>query len=153
MRACAISCQTARATPENVVRGGTSSRGSPCISHASTSAPGTVSCTGATPKPSAAPPAATIRATYASKYPVPAPSGMCTPADSSSSPPSRYGYGSAISEVCTQWMTAPGSSGPAMRRSPRSARASSASSDTGGVGGTVGSGMVDVSSILRGAYG
>ncbi len=67
VRACAISCHSARATAENVVRGGTSSSGSPCISHASTSAPGTVSCTGATPKPSAAPPAATIRDTYASK--------------------------------------------------------------------------------------
>ncbi len=59
----AISCHTARATPENVVRGGTSTSGSPCSSQAATSPAGTVSCTGATPNPSAAPPAATIRAT------------------------------------------------------------------------------------------
>ncbi len=50
VRVCAISCHSARATAENVVRGGTSSSGSPCISHASTSAAGTVSCTGATPE-------------------------------------------------------------------------------------------------------
>ncbi|CAM5541861.1 hypothetical protein SGLAM104S_03468 [Streptomyces glaucescens] len=47
---------------------------------------------GASPKPSAAPPASTIRVTYASKYAaVPAASGMWTPAVRSSSPPSRYG--------------------------------------------------------------
>lgn len=62
-RAWAISCQTARATPENVVRGGTSTSGRACAAQAATSAGGTVSCTGATPKPRAAPPAATIRAT------------------------------------------------------------------------------------------
>jgi hypothetical protein len=62
-RACAISCHTARATAENVVRGGTSTSGSAYASQAATSARGTVSCTGATPKPSAAPPAATIRET------------------------------------------------------------------------------------------
>ena len=58
-----MSCHTARATPENVVRGGTSSRGSPWASQAAISAAGTASCTGASPKPSAAPPAATIRET------------------------------------------------------------------------------------------
>ncbi|GAA3303729.1 hypothetical protein GCM10020295_53050 [Streptomyces cinereospinus] len=62
-RARAVSCQTARATPEKVVRGGTSSSGRPYASQAPTSAGGTVSCTGATPKPRAAPPAATIRET------------------------------------------------------------------------------------------
>lgn len=58
-----MSCQTARATPENVVRGGTSMSGSSYALQASTSARGTVSWTGATPKPRAAPPAATIRET------------------------------------------------------------------------------------------
>lgn len=62
-RARAMSSHTARATPENVVRGGTSSSGSPCRSHAATSADGTSSYTGATPKPSAAAPAATTRDT------------------------------------------------------------------------------------------
>lgn len=58
-----MSCQTARATPEKVVCGGTSTSGSSYASQAATSARGTVSCTGASPKPRAAPPAATIRET------------------------------------------------------------------------------------------
>lgn len=62
-RACAISPHTARATAVNGVRGGTSTSGRPRRSHASASAAGTVSYTGVTPKPSAAPPASTIRAT------------------------------------------------------------------------------------------
>lgn len=85
--------------------------------------------------------------------PDPAASGTCTPAVSSSSPPSRYGYGSAISEVCAQWMTAAGSTGPAICRSARSSRASSAASGTGGVGGTAGSGMVCVSFSRNGLGG
>lgn len=63
VRARSISCQTARATAENVVCGGTSRSGSSYASQAATSALGTVSCTGASPNPSAAPPAATIRET------------------------------------------------------------------------------------------
>ncbi|CAM5310216.1 hypothetical protein SALBM135S_05510 [Streptomyces alboniger] len=62
-RASAMSRHTARATPLNVVRGGTSTSGSPWRSQAATRAGGTVSWTGATPKPRAAPPAATMRDT------------------------------------------------------------------------------------------
>lgn len=58
-----MSRHTARATAVKRVSGGTSSSGSPCRSHASTKAAGTVSWTGATPKPSADAPAWTSRAT------------------------------------------------------------------------------------------
>lgn len=58
-RASAISRHTPRATVVNGVRGGISSSGSPWRSHASTRPAGTVSYTGATPKPSAVAPAST----------------------------------------------------------------------------------------------
>lgn len=148
-----MSCQTARATAENVVCGGTSRSGSPYASQAATSAPGTVSCTGATPKPRAAPPAATIRATYCVKWAPDPVSGMCAPAVSSSSPPSRYGYGSAISEVWAPCSTTPGPAGPASCRRARSSRPSRAARGTGGVGGTTGSGTMDVPSIQYGSDG
>lgn len=66
-RDSAISRHTARATALNGVADGTSISGSPQRSQAATRPRGTASCTGATPKPSAAPPAATIRPTYASR--------------------------------------------------------------------------------------